>query len=996
MANVSRAIDIIFNGKDFVSAPVTKITKTIGKMVTVVENVADPIAEVVDGILKMEVAVAALSAAVGTLALKAFKDYQYALIDLEKVLREEDRPALEAFKREFEDVAVVYGQSVVDIVKNTTDFVRAGFNLKDSFQLVNRALELSSAGLVDMEIATTNLIAIMKGFEFEASDATHVIDAVNVISDRYATTATELSDSLARVAPAAKLAGLSIDETIGILTPAIEVFRSSEEAGTAWRRGLVKILDDAKPVQEALRQLGVRQKDSNGELRLGKDILVDLAAALKTTTTSQQLFSLSQIFGNRQVAKVITSLRDWDYVTKIVDDTQVDHSYTMEQVQKRWNSFQIQLGAAKSAIEIAAAALGERLSPAAAKVLKAVTDLFSAFDDSLREGAFDTLFNLLEDFGDRLAKYLLDVGQELPKALRDIDYSDLIKAFEGLFTNVGEIIDRFNLDTPEGLRAFLQETEEIIAGVINATTGLVDVFGNFSTKLYTIIKGFKELNPQQQRFIGQVGGWAKLIDEFGVKGLAALEGMSRGASNFEEIMIRVSGLIRHLAGVFELAFSVGSTGVDYIYSSLVSVTQLLHGDVNKAWETFTSVGDRATAHFSRGFKNLTTGLDDLNKQFNKSSSVFDKFGKAGEDTVNEIIKSLKDLSVETSDDLDDFNLSFVDAFGNIAQQTKTNVDSMAEYWKEDLALMRETTEKEMGSLLESLDVTDEIRELNKDAYAEFDALLDEWDKRGGRAFYVDSKRKKAWDEYKKSLVGVAEETTSRVKQEELDLEEFQKRRDADRLKSVESTGKKITKFYGKFTNESLELFKGIIPGLDEYDQRMSDALKQEDTELDVPDDKKFKAAQDKLLKEIDTNADIMQTKIEAFADITESKSKVITSAFETINASVSSTGDVLTSLFSELSSGRLDLMTQSKIQRQISEEEQRRQEAFDLQKQLTQAQIDLIKQRSSAMASGDPMITVSGDGLQPHLEAFMWEILSAIQVRVNEDYGAFLLGIGAT
>ena len=66
-----------------------------------------------------------------------------------------------------------------------------------------------------------------------------------------------------------------------------------------------------------------------------------------------------------------------------------------------------------------------------------------------------------------------------------------------------------------------------------------------------------------------------------------------------------------------------------------------------------------------------------------------------------------------------------------------------------------------------------------------------------------------------------------------------------------------------------------------------------------------------------------------------------------------------------------------------------------LQKQLTIAQIDLIKQRASAMSSGDPMITVSGDGLQPHLEAFMWEILSAIQVRVNEDYGNFLLGIGA-
>ena len=34
----------------------------------------------------------------------------------------------------------------------------------------------------------------------------------------------------------------------------------------------------------------------------------------------------------------------------------------------------------------------------------------------------------------------------------------------------------------------------------------------------------------------------------------------------------------------------------------------------------------------------------------------------------------------------------------------------------------------------------------------------------------------------------------------------------------------------------------------------------------------------------------------------------------------------------------------------------------------------------------------NGDGLQPHLEAFMWEILEAIQVRVNADGYEMLLG----
>ncbi|WP_205631968.1 hypothetical protein [Ectothiorhodospira sp. BSL-9] len=44
------------------------------------------------------------------------------------------------------------------------------------------------------------------------------------------------------------------------------------------------------------------------------------------------------------------------------------------------------------------------------------------------------------------------------------------------------------------------------------------------------------------------------------------------------------------------------------------------------------------------------------------------------------------------------------------------------------------------------------------------------------------------------------------------------------------------------------------------------------------------------------------------------------------------------------------------------------------------------------------MIQVDGAGLQPHLEAFMWEILpandSGREVRVNADGGAMLLGMG--
>jgi len=59
---------------------------------------------------------------------------------------------------------------------------------------------------------------------------------------------------------------------------------------------------------------------------------------------------------------------------------------------------------------------------------------------------------------------------------------------------------------------------------------------------------------------------------------------------------------------------------------------------------------------------------------------------------------------------------------------------------------------------------------------------------------------------------------------------------------------------------------------------------------------------------------------------------------------------------------------------------------------LTEAQVDYLRAKADSLQRGDALIQVDGAGLQPHLEAFMWEILRTIQVRVNQDGLEMLLG----
>jgi tape measure domain-containing protein len=148
-----------------------------------------------------------------------------------------------------------------------------------------------------------------------------------------------------------------------------------------------------------------------------------------------------------------------------------------------------------------------------------------------------------------------------------------------------------------------------------------------------------------------------------------------------------------------------------------------------------------------------------------------------------------------------------------------------------------------------------------------------------------------------------------------------------------------------------------------------------------------KLASNERIKTLEFKAEIDVAQIQADAE------KVI-AAFDSINTSITSTGDVLGELFGLFNSlGSLDSSARNALFAQIDKENTLRQQSFELQQKLTEAQIANINAQTKNLQSGDALIKIDGAGLQPHLEAFMWEILKSIQVRVNRDGGAFLLGL---
>jgi tape measure domain-containing protein len=145
-----------------------------------------------------------------------------------------------------------------------------------------------------------------------------------------------------------------------------------------------------------------------------------------------------------------------------------------------------------------------------------------------------------------------------------------------------------------------------------------------------------------------------------------------------------------------------------------------------------------------------------------------------------------------------------------------------------------------------------------------------------------------------------------------------------------------------------------------------------------------KLASDERIKNIEANVELNVAQL-------ESDTKIAVATIEGLASSIEGTADLLGSLFGNLLEAD-NFRQEFAIEDQIELENERRQQQLDQQERLNNAQIEALKARAAALRRGDSIITVNGDGLAPHLEAIMFELFEAIQIRTNADGYDLLLG----
>jgi len=168
--------------------------------------------------------------------VRSIKDGVKSVIELDASLTELNKVAdltanqLQNITDRAYEMGKTIGRTGKEVIDATVEFKRAGFEIEDAFDLSKVALVLTNVGdgITDVKEASSSIIAVLKGFKMQASDAMHIIDALNETSNNFAVDTNNLTEILKRVSGTIAQTGTSYEQLIGLATAGFESLRNAQ------------------------------------------------------------------------------------------------------------------------------------------------------------------------------------------------------------------------------------------------------------------------------------------------------------------------------------------------------------------------------------------------------------------------------------------------------------------------------------------------------------------------------------------------------------------------------------------------------------------------------------------------------------------------------------------------------------------------------------------------------------------------------------------------
>lgn len=238
----------------------------------------------------------------------AMSDMVQQVFDLDESLTELDKvtdltsSGLQSLADDAFSVGQQIGATGKDVIDATTLFAQAGYEAQDALDLGEQAIMLknvSEAGATAEGSAST-LIAAMKAFGLEADSSSHIVDALNEVSNKYAVSVNDLSTAISKSSASMAAGNNTLEETFGLVTAGTEILREPGRVANGLSTITARLTaENDEYIKSITGGMGVID-DQTGELRSTFDILQDLSEAWEGLTSVEKQELAETVAGKTQ------------------------------------------------------------------------------------------------------------------------------------------------------------------------------------------------------------------------------------------------------------------------------------------------------------------------------------------------------------------------------------------------------------------------------------------------------------------------------------------------------------------------------------------------------------------------------------------------------------------------------------------------------------------------------------------------------------------------
>jgi len=896
MADVKKTVEIIFGGKNELSATIGAIERDMSTLSGTIQDVSAPFAKLSSAIFTVDAALTAFVVGAMYKAISASSEFNegFGLINTAIKANAEET---NAYRESILNYALTSTKNIADINAAIYTAVQAGVNFKDSIAFMTASEQLATANAASLNTTVDLLTSTMNSYGMTMKDINHINDVYFTSTLIGKQTIDELGTSMGQVVGIAASSGVSLEELSAAIATLTAKGMMTDVAITGLKNVITSIVNPSNEVSKAAKEMGLNFDISTIKSKGFANTLLEIMEA--TGGSEEKIVSL---FGEVRSMNAVMQLTNDNlkFFNYALNETANSAGSAEAAYRKMTETFSNKMQTIRNIIEVAFINIGTRLEPVFIGIASQVGDIFAALSNAVRSGAFDPLFRYLEEAGKEAAAKLAVIAKNLPEAMRGLDFTPIIEALKRLSVTFGkafeDLFGKIDLSTPEGLRKVLQGIVDTIAKLIDLTKSIVDGMRPFI------------------KILGEIAEKATNADEGFLNWVGTITGFMTVMNRVNPVLETTAFTIAAIANAPAAWSSIVALG-----SKLSGVGQVLGSILSMATLALTNPVVLAMLGISYGtYKAIDTGLEQYKATVDATILAQDKQSQAfAAQTAAMIVQKYEAGQLSASQaELKLRNLEL--ASGLDLASVKAGI-------------MAKETERVSNASKMAIESTNNLT---------------------------------------KSLIAVPEKKTVTI--------------------GVQPDGSTIERVEGLIVQKFPDGRPMVITNIGVEANKASIDKTKKDIEKEIPREKLMEIQANIDIARIKEQSEIIKSSIEwkakvDIADI-ESKTERIKAVFASINTAIESTGTTLASMFSGyvsyLSSGHYS----SALEGAFSDENRRRNEAFELQKRLTEMEIQEIEARTRLMREGgDVAIKISAEGLKPHLEAFMWEILNEIQVRATAE-----------